>query len=581
MATLLSPAPESQTTPYEVRVQTDVPVPMRDGTILRADVIWPVPHAGSDERFPVLLNRTAYQKRLHTHLAEAGFIVVCQDVRGRYASDGEYEPVHQMCGGAADREDGYDTVMWCAALDGANGEVGAFGSSYGAWLAWDLAITRPAPLKALYVIGMSVTSTQVEGIRRPGRRVQWFYTSGAPDARRRAGLPGVYGKAEAQYQWQFERHKWLWFLPWSEFPDYVFAPLTRYFKDYFRHPERDHFRFAGQHGEIDVPVLQRTGWYDRFVSGIDHFTAMQRHGRTEHARRNQRIVVGPWGHGFFKQEVGDVDFGPDSLVDDRQLMLSWFDHWLKGRNAGLLDGPPMHYFLMGKNEWRGADAWPEQTGAGVAGTRVEQWFLHSAGRANTARGDGVLSRRPPDEAAAANDTFDYDPRDPVPTIWPINDQDLPLDHRPLDPRHDLLVYVTERFEAALDVVGNPCVELHAASSARDTDFVARLCDVHPNGFVQPLTYGIVRARYRDGLERPRPLDPGAIERYTIELHPTAFSVLPGHRLRLELTSSDFPNYDRNHNTGDDDFSDPTLVTAHQTVFHTPAHASHVRLPVLG
>jgi putative CocE/NonD family hydrolase len=275
--------------------------------------------------------------------------------------------------------------------------------------------------------------------------------------------------------------------------------------------------------------------------------------------------------------VGEIDFGPEAALDGTRLMLRWFDYWLKDRDTGVLDDPPVRYFLMGPNEWRTAETWPPPA------TDEQSWYLHSRGHANTAAGDGWLSRRPPagvSDAEAAEDRYDYDPRDPVPTIWPLGDQNVPLDQRPINWRHDLLVYVTEPFSAALEVVGDPTVELHATSSAHDTDFIARLADVHPDGYVQPLCYGIVRARYRDGFDAPRLLAPGAMERYTIRLHPVAFAVLPGHRLRLEITSSDFPNYDRNHNTGGDDFSDPTLLVAHQTIHHTAAHPSRLVLPVL-
>ena len=567
--------------PYEVRVETDVPAAMRDGTVLRADVVWPVPAEGSAKTFPVLLTRTPYKKRPWTELAAEGFIVVSQDVRGRYASDGSYDPVHQMCGASVDREDGYDTVLWAASLPGSNGAVGAFGTSYPAWEAWELAIARPAPLKALYVSGMSVTSTAVEAIPRPGRRLQWFYYTGAPDTRRRLGMPGHHTPAEAQALWTFERHKWLWFLPWSELPEHALGPMTPYFKEYLAHPERDHFRFEGHHGEIDVPVFHRTGWYDRFVSTIDHFTAMRAHGRTDHARAAQRLMVGPWGHTAApSRKVGDVDFGPEAEVSDQALMVRWFDYWLndptsRAKETGNpLDDPYVRYFVMGRNVWRSATTWPP------AETTLQRWYLGRGPRgANTAAGDGGLALTPPADGPA-RDSYAYDPRDPVPTIWPLGDQMVPLDQRPIDQRHDLLVYSTPPLGAPLEVAGNPIVELHAASSALDTDFIARLCDVHPDGFVQPLSYGIVRARYRHGFDTPQLLTPGQVERYRIQLHPVAFCIQPGHRLRLDVTSSDFPNYDRNHNTGGDDFSDPTLVVAHQTIHHGPAAPSCVVLPAV-
>jgi putative CocE/NonD family hydrolase len=573
--------------PYDVRVEPDVPATMRDGTVLRADVVTPVPRRPG-ETFPTLLTRTPYQKRPLEWIARAGYIAVAQDVRGRYASDGAYEPVHQMCGATVDGPDGYDTALWAAALPGANGRLGVFGTSYPAWEAWELAMTRPAPLQAMYVSGMSVTSTAVEAVPRPGRRVQWFFGTGAPDTRRRLGLPGPQTREAAARLWRYERQKWLWFLPWSELPDYVLGPLTPYFKGYLSRPQQDTFRFRGRHGEVDVPVFHRTGWYDRFVSTIDHFTAMRHEGRDARVRGSQRLLVGPWGHtDALTRRVGDLDFGPAAALDHQTLLLRWFDHWLKDRDSGLLDGQPVRYFLMGRNEWREAPAWPPP------GTADGRWYLHSAGRANTAAGDGRLTPAPPDTPdppdslhpapappPGGGDVYDYDPRDPVPTIWPLDDQCVPLDQRPLDGREDLLVYVSAPLARELAFAGDPIVELYAASSAPDTDFIARVSDVHPDGLVQPLTDGIVRARFRDGPDRPRLLTPGAVERYRIPLHPVAATLLPGHRLRLDVTSSDFPNYDRNHNTGGDDFSDPALGVARQTVFHTAGRPSALVLPVL-
>ena len=262
-------------------------------------------------------------------------------------------------------------------------------------------------------------------------------------------------------------------------------------------------------------------------------------GRTPRpSSATSRITPGPSRSGWagtptadaLTRRVGDLDFGPAPELDHEALLLRWFDHWLKDRDTGMLDGPPARYFLMGRNEWREADAWPPP------GTREARWYLASAGRANTAAGDGRLVPRPPDAPdapdpagapGAESDVYRYDPRDPVPTVWPLEDHDLPLDQRPLDGREDLLVYVTAPLERELAFAGDPVVELYAASSALDTDFVARLCDVHPDGLLQPLAYGIVRARFRDGLDRSRVLTPGAVERYRIPLHPVAPPSCPG------------------------------------------------------
>ena len=254
------------------------------------------------------------------------------------------------------------------------------------------------------------------------------------------------------------------------------------------------------------------------------------------------------------------------------LVLEWFDHWLKGAQNGAMDRPPARLYVIGADRWRTADEWPPSN------TFDMELFLHSGGSANTPAGDGSLS--PISPAAEPADVFTYDPRDPVMTLYDANGHDAPRDHRLLKHRRDLLVYQTDPMEQGVEICGYPKVSLWAASSAIDTDFIVRLIDVHPDGFAQNISYGIVRARWRNGFELPEPLSPGVPTEFEIAMLPTSALFKPGHRIRLDVTSSDFPNFDRNHNTGGDDWRESALELAHQTVLHNTDHASRLFLPVI-
>ena len=294
---------------------------------------------------------------------------------------------------------------------------------------------------------------------------------------------------------------------------------------------------------------------------------------SERARRSQRLVVGPWGHtNDLTRAQGEFDFGEAAEWDNVAAGIGWFDHWLKGDDNGTAEEARVRLFITGQNSWRGYDDWP------VPGTRPVAFHLSSGGNANTPAGDGALSLEP--AGGVRSDSFDYNPRDPVPTLFLEGCQDGPFDQKPLDHRRDILVYQSEPLNAPLTVIGSPSVTLYASSSAVDTDFTAKLVDVSPDGTARNLCYGIVRARYRNGWENPRLLDPGEVTEFTIEMNPVGNTFLEGHRIRLDVSSSDFPNYDRNHNTGGDAYIESEMITAHQEVHHSQKHPSMLRLPVI-
>ncbi len=563
--------------PYNVQMESDVAVPMRDGVTLRADVYRPQ----ADGPFPVILTRTPYNKSTldgspsptEEALAAAGYVVVAQDVRGRYASDGEFTPLFAF--GYPDVEDGYDSVEWCARLPDTTGEVGIFGNSYGGFTSYCAAFSAAPSLRCVFAEGMTQRLTDFEPHFRPGRRFAWSMCTIAPDIRRKKGLAGTHDKETADQLWERERHKWLWFLPRKDIPAEQFGgpEQAAHYRVLMTEAGVDTFQWQDRYPDVRVPVFHRAGWYDRFVRAIDGYTLMAQQAATPAARAGQRAMIGPWGHtSALHAYEGELDFGPDGQLEQTDLLLRWFDYWLKGRETGIMDEGPIRLYILGDNVWRDEQEWP------LARTQYTDYFLHSGGAAQTPQGDGSLS--PARSVEETPDQFVYDPRDPVPSVHLMHDQDGVFDQRVLDSRRDVLVYQTEPLSAPLEVTGEPTVRLFAASSAVDTDFMAKLVDVHPNGFAQNLCYGVVRARYRNGYAAPQLLTPGQVYEFTIALNPIANVFQPGHRLRLDVTSSDFPNWDRNLNTGGDGYADANMVTARQTVLHDAVHPSRITLPVI-
>ena len=562
--------PRGRERSFGVEVEADVSAAMRDGTVLRADVYRP----DAPGRYPVLLQRTPYSKDGENcveqghKLAERGYVVVQQDVRGRYRSDGEFQPGF-FSADHRDAEDGYDTVEWAAGLTWSTGKVGTFGGSYCGWTQWELAHTRPPHLAAMIpsAIAADLLDREMSGVLRLGRVLWWSVNTLAPDVRRRLSEesgPTTTEEAERLYL-ERDRSKWLWHLPLAEIPDEALSGVGRHWRSWLADHASDHFGFLERHRDVAVPALTTTGWYDQQIGAIRNFTGMRANGMTGEARRGQRLIVGPWSHttDFSSSQVGEVDFGPDAVRDFFQMADDWFGHWLKGESAGVEEWPPVQIFVMGANRWRGEEEWP------LARTEYTDYYLGGGGKL----GLGAPSDEPPD-------SYDYDPRDPVMTLYSPRGQQEPQNQRTLDGRRDILCYQTDPVEEPIEVTGPVTVHLWAASSARDTDFVVKLMDVWPDGFVQELCYGIVRARYRESFTSPSLIEPGRTYEYTIRVSPTGNLFRRGHRIRLDVSSSDFPNFDRNHNTGGDDYAETTLVTARQTIYHDRQRPSRVVLPVI-
>ena len=560
-----------------IAVQENVLAEMRDDTVLRADVYRPT----RPGQYPVLLCRTPYNKLGDRYVATArvlasrGYIAVVQDIRGRYASDGEFALAFLDNSETYDEQDGYDTVEWSASLPGSDGQVGTWGHSYPGWAIWRLAPTQPPHLKACFPSGMSARLLDLTfGVFETGRRLQWLHKMAA-DCRRRAGdSSGPHTDEEAEEHWQnVYRGKWVWYTPLDDIPDYVFSTLSSPLKRYYREQNKEFWAFDKTHSKVNVPTCQVTGWYDRLVGTIGNYTGMVENGPVS-LRGEHRLIIGPWPHSNvdYSRKQGPLDFGPDADASYPDLLTRWYDYRLKGVDTGIGSEPPIKLFVMGENRWRFEHEWP------LARTRFTEFFLHSDGSANTVRGTGSLSTVEP--AGERPDEYDYDPRDPVMSMMSPEAQAAACDQSPLDGRPDILVYQTPPLEQEVEVTGPVVLKLWAASNAPDTDFTAKLIDVHPDGLAVNLCYGIIRARYRDGYENPSLIERGRPYEYTVEMMPTGILFRRGHRIRLDVASSDFPNFDRNHNTGADFWSDSDMRVAHQTVFHDRERPSRLILPVI-
>ena len=352
------------------------------------------------------------------------------------------------------------------------------------------------------------------------------------------------------------------------------------------HPDYDDYWKAlankERFGDIKIPVLQIGGWYDFFTAGtMLNFTGMKAKGGSAAAKANQAVVMGPWIHSAAVEEMthaGELDFGNDSMPDLMAVELRWFDRWLKGKKNGIEKDKPLRLFVMGANEWRNESEWP------LARTKFTPWYFHSDGKANSLMGDGTLSTTKP--SAEKPDKYTYDPQFPTPTRGGCNCCDPEIvawgayDQTSVEHRQDVLVYTSEPLKQDMEVTGPVIVMLHASTDGRDTDFTAKLVDVHPGGYAVNLCDGIIRGRYRESTSKQKLLKPGEVYEFTIDLWPTSNVFKKGHRVRVDISSSNFPRFDRNPNTGNKFGHDAELRVAKQTVLHDAVHPSHILLPVI-
>jgi putative CocE/NonD family hydrolase len=564
--------------PYPITVERNTSLKMRDGVVLHADIYRPA----STDKFPILLQRTPYNKDstmgFAVRAAAHGYIVIVQDVRGRYTSEGEWYPFKH------ESQDGFDTIEWAGSLPYSNGKVGMFGGSYVGATQMLAAIASPPHLAGICPI-VTASNYHSNWTYQGGAFEQWFNeswtTSLAQDTVNRY-LATVSNAVQGSHALPLTSYP-LFNLNTSFEPSAMTAKFAPYFLDWLAHPTFDDYwrqwSIEDHYPDIKVPALTVAAWYDLFQGGsLRNYTRIRLRGSSEAARQGQQLLVAIGGHAGSGRKIGDVDFGPAADFDFDNITLAWYDFLFKGAKNEFSKPTPVKIFVMGANILRDENAWP------LARAKSTKYFLHSDGRANSSSGDGTLSETLPTKEHA--DEYVYDPADPVPTVGgplccdPAHLAAGPRDQRPLEQRKDVLVYSTAPFAADTEVTGPVSVELYAKSSAVDTDFTAKLVDVWPNGFAQNLTEGIVRARYRNSQTTSTLLDPGKVYNFNIDVWSTSNVFLAGHKLRLEISSSNFPRFDRNLNTGEEDRTAMHSVKATNTIVHDAEHPSALVVPVV-
>ncbi|WP_110319951.1 CocE/NonD family hydrolase [Mycolicibacterium moriokaense] len=573
--------------PCAVATETDVPATMRDGTVLRSDVYRP----RTADAVPVILMRTQYGKSA----AQAGsryqppdwfashcYLVVIQDVRGQGGSGGTFsEFTHDM-------EDGYDSVEWAAALPGSNGKVGMYGSSYVGATQWLAATTAPPHLAT--IVPANTASDYYDGWTYEGGEFRLAFvqpwaiglaTSAAQNRKDQATAAEL--KAAAA-----DPTRWMEFRPFKDLPPMQpqNPAVAPWYFDWIRHSARDdfwrQFSIRDRYPSVKVPVLDVEGWYDAFLAGgTENFAGMVAHGGSESARDNQRLVIGPWDHVNWGRSDSDPapllkDIGAvgDSPIND--LMLAWYDHFLKGENNDVAGKPRVDYFVMGANIWKSATSWP------LPQTNWTTYYL--AGPGGIADRKGQLVSAAP--GAQPPDAYTYDPAFPAPSLGghsccgAESGPQGPYDQTPVEQRSDVLVYSSAPLEHDTEMTGPVNVRLWAESTSADTDFTAKLTAVKPDGQVINLNNGILRTSFRDSLSDPTPKTPGRPYKYQIHVWPTSYEFRAGDRIRLEISSSDYPQFAPNPNTGAPFGMDSATRTAVQTILHDQDHPSAVTLPVI-
>ncbi len=553
---------------YRVDRRVDVRLPLRDGVELSTDLFLP---RGAG-RSPTVLIRTPYSNNNEqliekgSRLASAGYVCAIQDVRGRWDSAGSYYPFLN------EADDGFDTQQWLGGQDFSDGTVGTAGASYLGTTQW-----RSAPLNSQYLKCMAprvICTDYHSGLLYPGGALQ-------------LNVAMTWGmRTHARTGQDIDFHQWskaFRHLPLQDIDASAGRDLP-FWRDWIAHPAYDDYWEAmddtRRWQQIRVPAFNMGGWYDLYANQtFTNFNGLRLEGGSNEARQS-KLIVGPWPHALATStRTGDIDFGQDSLVDLEAEELRWFERWLRGIDNGIEREAPLRLFLMGVNRWRDADAWP------LPDTEWQTWFLHSGGQANSVLGDGALSTESPGDENA--DRFTYDPNHPVQTAGGNNCCSPhivpwgPHDQRAVEMRGDVLVYTSAPMVQDTEVTGPIEVILYAATDGPDTDFTAKLVDVSPSGYAMNLCDGIRRGRYLESRRAAKLLEAETVYEWKIEVGVTGNVFRKGHRIRLEVSSSNFPRFDRNPNTGTEFGQSDAVRIAGQTVHHSRGYPSHVRLPVIG
>ncbi len=572
----------------KILVEKNVPCKMRDGVVLYADIYRP----DKEGKFPILLTRHPYGKDLPLYsyryldtnrLVENGFVVINQDVRGRFHSEGEFYPWKY------EANDGYDTVEWAASLPYSTGKIGMFGMSYYGYTQLLAAIKKPPHLAAIFP-AMTLNEQRNDfvyhnGVFQTGGFETWTLESIVADLlRRKIKDPTEKKEAIRKLADNLNKMEELYhFIPYNEWPPLKELNVADYYFDQISHaPEDEDYwkeaNIADKYMDLQIPAFHLSGWYDCFTGPtLMNYEEMKKTGQP------QKLIVGPWGHGYFASVQGECSYGVhasgdwiDLEEDITDLHIRWFNHWLKGTDNGIETEAPVKIFIMGINKWRNEMEWP------LKRTQYTNIYLHSSGKANTRTGNGSLSMNFPE--AEMSDTFIYDPENPVPskgggTLFIGVQTAGPLDQGRIEDREDVLVYTTEPLTEAMEVTGPIKVKLWALTDAKDTDFTAKLVDTYPEGRAIILTQGITNAKYRNGNQPEKELN-GEIVEYEIDLWATSNVFMPGHRITLEISSSCFPQYAPNPNTGKSLIDSKKAVKAQQVIFHNEKYPSHMILPMI-
>ena len=552
---------------FEVQMLLDVKVPMKDGVNLSTDIYLPK----TNEKLPTVLMRTPYSNNTDEMISKAkslaknGYACVMQDCRGRWDSEGVFYPFID------DGEDGFITQEWIGKQPWSNGKIGMSGSSYLGSVQW-----ASAPYKSKYLTTMAprvICCDFYNGLIYPGGALQ-------------LNVALSWGmRSNSRTGQNIDFHNWtevFYNLPLIKMDEKAGRNLT-FWKDWVEHPNYDEYReqinVEKQWSEIEVPAFNMGGWFDLYSKEtFTNYNGLKHNGKNESSKKS-KLIIGPWPHALSTStKTGDIDFGPDSMIDLDSIELRWFDYWLKGINNGIIDEAPIDIFVMGINKWRSENEWP------LKRTKYQNWNLHSNGDANSIMGNGTLSKEK--HTKEKPDIFNYDPRFPVQTVGgatccsPHIVPWGPYDQRVVESRNDVLCYTSNILQDDLEVTGPIKLILYASTNVTNTDWTAKLVDVFENGYAMNLCDGILRASHRNNMSNPEEVIPDKVYKYEIDIGVTSNVFKKGHKIRLEVSSSNFPKFDRNPNTGKQFGTDTDLKTATQVIHHNDEYPSHLILPII-
>ncbi len=602
---LTSQSQKSSEPKLELTLKESVMVPMRDGVRLSTDLYFP---NRADKNLPVILIRTPYNKNEFRDQKQSpqaykfvshGFVVAIQDCRGKFESEGIYSPP-----AGQEAEDGYDAVDWLAKQPWSNGKIGTFGCSYPAEVQAAQAPLRHPNLTCMIpqcgpMIGAAngryrYWSGFKGGVLDLAASISWYFRAASKYSfKPPAGLsddevltirhffdPGPTNFPDVDFE------KLNWHLPIVDIMKKAGSPpndweklITTDFGDPWWH---DVMGYYDGTEKIDVPALHMSCWYDPSVDEtIYEFNYFRENSVSETSANNQFVIISGMTHCGFERAtehtiIGERDVG-DARLDYWDIYIKWFEYWLKGVNNGITNMPKVRYYTMGRNEWQSADVWP------VPETQYTKYFLHSRGHANSRNGDGWLSIDEPEDNQS--DVFIYDPGNPVPSVGGQRGTSYgtpagAIDQAPVELRNDVLVYTTPVLEKDIEVTGPIAIVLYVSSSAKDTDFTSKLVDVYPDGTAYNIQQGIFRARYREGFTKKVWMEKGGVYKVQIDLDATSNTFKEGHRIRVQVSSSDFPLFERNLNTGGNNYDETEWLIAENTIHHSKQYPSHIVLPII-